>query len=277
MKKNGLPTPKTEVFNVDEGLAEVIQNIKSNFSYPLVLKPIDGVSCGGLSIVKEGAEVEKAVDKIKAISANKHFIVQELINGEAASVSLLSTGHKAVAISLNRQNVEVAAPDAISSYNGGTVPFDNPIKQEAFNVGEKVLESFSGLGGYVGVDLVLVNDKVFVLDVNPRLTTSYVGLSRVATFNVAEALVNAVLKAKLPTKPKINGFVYFSKVETPKPTVSTFEKAAKIREVISPPFPMNNNDKACSLIAGQGESLDNAWLRFEEAQKCLLNIIRRGK
>ena len=36
--------------------------------------------------------------------------------------------------------------------------------------------------------------RAFVVDVNPRLTTSYVGLRRVANFNVAEAMVNAVLK-----------------------------------------------------------------------------------
>ena len=105
-------------------------------------------------------------------------------------------------------------PEAVSSYEGGTVPFDHPLKQEAFREGEKVVEAFSGLRGYVGVDLVLAKDKSFVVDVNPRLTTSYVGLRRVASFNVAEALINAVLKRKLPTKQAFDGFVYFSKVET---------------------------------------------------------------
>ena len=277
LKKNGLATPNTVMLNVDVGLAEVKQIIRSKFSYPVVFKPVDGVSCGGLSIVKEGAQVEKAVAKIKAESAGKHFIVQEFTDGEAASVSVLCTGGKALAISLNRQNVKVAGPEAVSSYEGGTVPFNHPLKQEAFSVGEKVAESFSGLRGYVGVDLVLVKDKPFVVDVNPRLTTSYVGLCRVAAFNVAEALVNAVLKRKLPTKQEIGGFVYFSKVETRKPTVSAFEKAAQIREVVSPPFPLDDNDKACSLVAGQGESLDNSRLRFEEAKKRLLNIISGGK
>ena len=87
-----------------------------------------------------------------------------------------------------------------SSYEGGVVPFDHPLKQEAFAVAEKVVESISGLRGYVGVDLVLTQDKPFVVDVNPRLTTSYVGLRKVAGFNVAEALVNAVLNGKLPDK-----------------------------------------------------------------------------
>ncbi len=277
LKKKDLPTPNTVVFNTDEGLGEVKQTIRSKFSYPLVFKPMDGVSCGGLSIVKEDAQVEKAVAKIKAESTEKRFIVQEFIDGEAASVSVLCAGCKALAISLNRQNVKVDVPEAVSSYEGGAVPFDHPLKHEALRVAEEVVESFSGLRGYVGVDLVLTKDKPFVVDVNPRLTTSYVGLCRVATFNVAEALVNAVLKSKLPNKQEINGFVYFSKVETPKPTVSAFEKAAQIKEVVSQPFPLDDNDKACLLVAEQGDSLDNSLLRFEEAKKRLLNIISRGK
>jgi predicted ATP-grasp superfamily ATP-dependent carboligase len=277
LKKNGLPTPNTVAFNVDGGLAEVKQIISGKFNYPLVFKPMDGVNCGGLSIVKENAQIEAAVAKIKAESSGKHFIVQEFISGEAASVSVLCTGGKALAISLNKQNVKVAAPEAVSSYEGGIVPMNHPLGQEAYRMSEMVVESFPGLKGYLGVDLVLANDKPFVVDVNPRLTTSYAGLCRAANFNIAEAMVKAVLKDKLPTKKEISGFVYFSKVETPKPAISVFQKVAQIREVVSPPFPLHNNVKACSLVAGHGNSLDNARLRFEEAKKHLLTIISRGK
>jgi predicted ATP-grasp superfamily ATP-dependent carboligase len=277
LKKNGLPTPKTLVLNVTDDLAIVKRAIKSKLSYPVVFKPMDGVSCGGLSVVKEDAQVEKAIAKIKAESAEKRFIIQEFVEGEAASVSLLSARGKALAISLNKQSVKVAAPEAVSSYEGGTVPFNHPLKQEAFTVAKKVVESYPGLRGYVGVDLVLAQDKPFVVDVNPRLTTSYVGLSRVADFNVAQALVNAALKSELPAKHESHGFACFSKIETPKPTISAFQKAAQISEVVSPPFPLNDNTKACSLIAGHGDSLENARLRFEEAKKRLINIISRGK
>ena len=278
LKKNGLPTPKTLVLNVADGLAIVKRAIKSKLSYPVVFKPMDGVSCGGLSVVKEeNAQVEKAIAKIKAESAGKRFIIQEFVEGEAASVSLLSARGKALAISLNKQSVKVATPEAVSSYEGGAVPFNHPLKQEAFAVAKKVVESYPGLRGYVGVDLVLAQDKPFVVDVNPRLTTSYVGLSRVADFNVAQAVVNAVLKSELPAKHESHGFACFSKIETPKPTISAFQKAAEISEVVSPPFSLNDNTKACSLIAGHGDSLENARLRLEEAKKRTLNIISRGK
>jgi hypothetical protein len=277
LKKSGLSAPETMAFNIDSGLAEVKSAIKSKLSYPVFFKPADGVSCGGLSIVKEAAQAENAIAKIRAESAGKHFIVQEFIRGEAVSVSLLCTGSEALAISLNKQNVKLATPEAASSYEGGVVPFNHPLKHEALTMAEKVAGSSAGLRGYVGVDLVLAEDKPFVVDVNPRLTTSYVGLSRVAGFNVAEAMVSAVLKKRLPARRENKGVVYFSKVETPKPTVSAFQKAARIDGVVSPPFPLEDSLKATSLVAGCGDSLENARLRFEEAKKRLRNIINRGK
>ena len=273
LQKNGFPTPKTLVLNSSESLAQVKQAIKRELNYPVVFKPVDGVGCGGLSIIKEEAQIPKAIAKIKAESKSTRFIAQEFIMGESASVSLLSTGKKTVAISLNKQNVTLGEPDVVSSYDGGCVPFEHPKKQEAFALAEKVVESFSGLRGYVGVDLVLAQGKPFVVDFNPRLTTSYVGLRKVASFNVAEALMNAVLKGKLPTKPENRGVSCFSKMETSKPTLEAFQKAAKLGTVVSPPFPLEENTKSCSLVVGNGDTLEDARLHLEEAKKHILNII----
>ena len=277
LKKNGLPTPEIVTLTVEGTVAEVKRAIKETFSYPVIFKPINGVSCDGLRIIREDAQVEKAIDELKAKSARKCFIVQDFVSGEASSVSLLSTGCNALAISLNKQNVNIAEADAFSSYEGGVVPFDHSLKQEAFSVAEKVVRCFPGLRGYVGVDFVLAADKLFVVDVNPRLTTSYIGLSKTVNFNIAESIVNAVVKGRLPAKVEHNGFVCFSKVETPKPTLRAFQKAAQLKEVISPPFPLDDSNGSCALVAGQASSVDNARLRFEEAKKRLTNIICRGK
>jgi predicted ATP-grasp superfamily ATP-dependent carboligase len=127
------------------------------------------------------------------------------------------------------------------------------------------------LKGYVGIDFVLTEHKPFVVDVNPRLTTSYVGLRKVARFNVAEALVNAVLRGRLPAKLETEGFACFSKVETAKPTISAFQKMAKVSAVVSPPFPLN--EKSIALIIGEGVTLNDAKRHLEEAKKRLNNII----
>ena len=273
IKHRGLCAPETLIFDVCSNLVEVKLQIKNKLGYPAVFKPTDGVSCGGLSIVEEESQVQSAVAKIRAVSSQKNFIVQEFIRGEAVSVSLLCTDSKALAISLNKQKIQLTQPDASSTYEGGTVPFEHPLKSKAFRLAERTVESFPGLRGYVGVDLVLTENKSFVVDVNPRLTTSYVGLSRIGSFNVAEAMVKAVLKNTIPADRESKGWVYFSKVKTSKPSLSKFRKASQIAGVISPPFPQDDKSDAVALVAGRGESMPEAQIRFEEAKKRLLNII----
>jgi predicted ATP-grasp superfamily ATP-dependent carboligase len=277
LRKLGLPLPETITFSVADDLKEIKKAVRGNLDFPVIFKPSNGVSCCGLSVVKNEEYVAGAVDKVKKESSSKHFLVQELIKGAAASVSLLSTGNAAVPISLNRQDVTIETPEACSSYSGGLVPFDNPLQAEAFEVAEKIVKSFPNFSGYIGVDLVLTEEKAVAIEINPRLTTSYVGSRRVANFNPAQAIVNAVLKRELPTHIQSCGYTYFSKVETPNPQIDALQKTYGVNEVVSPPFPVSKNSAASALIAACGATLKDATSRFREAKKRVLNTIHRGK
>ena len=51
-----------------------------------------------------------------------------------------------------------------------------------------------------------------IMDVNPRLTTSYVGLRRTASINVGEWMVKACLTDELPASVVHSGYAIFLKV-----------------------------------------------------------------
>lgn len=277
MKKLGVLTPETMVFSVADGIAEIKRAIRGRLRFPLVFKPSNDVSCCGLSVVTNEHQVAGAVGKIKRESSSKRFLVQEFIGGVAASVSLISTGEEVLPISLNRQDVTIGAPSRCSSYRGGLVPFDQPLQHRAFAVAEKIVKSLRSLRGYVGVDLVLTEEEAVAIEVNPRLTTSYIGLRRVANFNLAEAIVNAVLKRELPTNIQTCGYSYFSKVEMPLPMIDALQKTCEINEVVSPPFPVSSNGTSCALIASHSATVEAAMARFREAKKRVLNTTSRGK
>ncbi|NIV10374.1 MAG: ATP-grasp domain-containing protein, partial [Aliifodinibius sp.] len=63
----------------------------------------------------------------------------------------------------------------------------HPLLEEALETAQRTVELLRGLRGYVGVDMVLTNDEPVVVEVNPRLTTSYIGLRKVINFNLAQA------------------------------------------------------------------------------------------
>jgi predicted ATP-grasp superfamily ATP-dependent carboligase len=86
-------------------------------------------------------------------------------------------------------------------YRGGRLPLNPELHAAAADLAGRAVEAVPGLRGYVGVDLLLLNHPPgrigLVIEINPRLTTSYVGLRRLARFNVMRAML-AVLEGKPP-------------------------------------------------------------------------------
>jgi predicted ATP-grasp superfamily ATP-dependent carboligase len=273
LQRNGYSTPKTLILETGKQTTELKAAIASQLTFPLVFKPVDGTSCNAISRVNTAQEIEAAIQKIKNQSTCPRFIIQEYVTGLAASVSLISNGKKAVAVSLNKQQVTLAGPDGESCYEGGCVPLEHPLKARALSVTEHLVEAFAGLRGYVGVDVVLADDRVYIVDVNPRLTTSYVGLHAASAFNVAQAIVDAVTQAKLPEKCAYSAVAFFSKYQTTKPTEVLFQKMAKQEAVVTPPFPLAENRIATAMVVGRGISMQDACLRLEEAKKSLHSIL----
>jgi hypothetical protein len=75
-------------------------------------------------------------------------------------------------------------------YLGGRLPLPAPLANRAIALAERAVRTVPGLLGYVGVDLVLVEkpEGDRVIEINPRLTTSYLGLRRLVRGNLASAL-----------------------------------------------------------------------------------------
>jgi predicted ATP-grasp superfamily ATP-dependent carboligase len=109
-------------------------------------------------------------------------------------VSLLADGRRAVPLVVNEQRV--TAGTALV-YRGGSTPFDHPLAAAAAEAATRTCEAIPGLRGYVGVDLILADSGPVVLEVNPRLTTAYVGVRAVLDENVA-ALALAACHGTLP-------------------------------------------------------------------------------
>ncbi len=92
-------------------------------------------------------------------------------------------------------------------YRGSRVPFDHRAKKRALELACSAVNLIPGLGGYVGVDLVLGEDLVQLIEINPRLTTSYIGLRQVAQLNLAQVIWNASRNSALPDHVPLAGQV----------------------------------------------------------------------
>lgn len=174
-------------------------------SHKMVIKPADGVACQGVKLLNSFEDFKEELNSVK--TTLNHVLLQDYIEGQACSVSLISNGIKAVPISLNLQKIKF--DEFGFEYGGGQVPWDHPLKDEAMQVAKKAVESIEGLKGYVGVDLILA-DKVYLLEINSRLTTPYVALRNITDFNLGFAIINSIY-GNLPEEFSLSGCMEFQK------------------------------------------------------------------
>ncbi|MEM3383517.1 MAG: ATP-grasp domain-containing protein [Nitrososphaerales archaeon] len=270
LKENGLSIPKTYKVKIDEEI-EKIQKIVRNISFPLIVKPVEGIGCYGLSVVKSFSQLPIAINKIKEEVKTNACIIQEFVKGIHASVSLISNGKEAIPLTLNLQIINLNTPDKASSYLGGIVPFDHELKDRAFHTAKRAVELFNGLKGYIGVDLILSESGPQLIEINPRLTVSYIGLKQVSNLNLAHAMIKACLKNELPEVFSHHGYSIFLKEPLKKLNENMLEKIYSIKEVITPPFPLNNENYA--LIATKGKNIKEAKIIFKRVKRKIQRML----
>src|SRR5262249_7066112 len=147
----------------------------------------------------------RAVTRARS-STRGPILLQQYIAGTAASVSLLADGVRAVPLALNAQTIGSSPPFA---YRGGVTPFDHPLASRAIASARAVGRALPSLRGFVGVDLILTDSAAVVIEVNPRLTTAYLGVRAALDGNVA-ALALAACGGCLPPAPRVVRRVRFS-------------------------------------------------------------------
>lgn len=154
-----------------------------------VVKPGRGAGGAGTTRVEDGDAAEAAWSRAAAVEPDLPPLVQPFLEGFPASALLLVDGAGGVRpLAFSRQRVRFA-PGA--RYEGGHTPFRHPDARRALHVAADAVRASGGLRGLVGVDLVMARDGPVVVEINPRLTTSYLGLRR----HVGAAAAAAALRA----------------------------------------------------------------------------------
>jgi probable H4MPT-linked C1 transfer pathway protein len=158
----GVATPETLRVVPADGLPDP-------FPYPAVLKPIDGAgSCDTYLIPGPGSLPPGAL-------ALGEAILQPYLPGVSLSASVLvGDDGRDVLLGIGNQLIQLMYSSFY--YYGGIVPS----LDESFEDLRPALAAVPGLRGWVGIDYVREGPRgrAVVLDINPRPTTSVVGLRR---------------------------------------------------------------------------------------------------
>jgi tyramine---L-glutamate ligase len=158
---------------------------------------------------REAARRRRVAENVSSGSAEcESRIVQEYVSGFAASVAFLCGPRTFVPLIPCAQYLST---DGRFQYLGGRLPIARNLAERAIRIATAAIRCVPGLAGYVGVDVVLGDDgRDWAIEINPRLTTSYVGLRALAKFNIAEAMLAVVRGESLPTLEWREGVIAFT-------------------------------------------------------------------
>ena len=84
----------------------------------------------------------------------------------------------------------ISKDDGFTFHGGRSLLHKPELCQRAHELARAAIECLPNSTGYLGVDLVLGHKDDTVIEINPRITTSYIGLRAMAKSNLAEAMVS---------------------------------------------------------------------------------------
>jgi predicted ATP-grasp superfamily ATP-dependent carboligase len=157
-----------------------------------VVKPIDGAGCEATYIMDNAQSLHGwfASDEHR-----KHtHIIQPYTVGVPASISVLGLKDQAIVLSCNLQSI--AVKDGQFSYKGGVVNGAVEYWELLSDLANQIHAAIPGLIGYFGIDVILTSTPgqgLAVLEINPRLTTSYVHLHEATGCNPAHLVMQTLL------------------------------------------------------------------------------------
>jgi len=157
--------------------------------FPLVWKPRHGAGSTATFLLRSAVDLPRAELGHAQELPHGEMILQEYVPGRGASVAFLCGPRGNVPLLPTFQWLDEF------KYRGGELPIPAELAERAIHLGLRALNCVPGLVGYVGVDQVLGDSADgsgdFAIEINPRLTTSYVGLRALAEFNLAEMIVRS--------------------------------------------------------------------------------------
>jgi predicted ATP-grasp superfamily ATP-dependent carboligase len=142
-----------------------------------IVKPIDGVGCNDSYLIWDASNFEQVVERLRG---EGKYIIQPHLYGEKTSLSCLFKNGRAWLLAVNLQQFEIVN----NQYQLSAIRVNHRFDLSAYQgLICAVAEAVPGLWGYAGIDLIETSTQTLVLEINPRLTTSFAGLNAALGIN----------------------------------------------------------------------------------------------
>ena len=164
--------------------------LNESFNHGYVIKPIDGAGCEDTIYFVDASALQSWLRESKQSIELDRLIVQPYQPGIPASISMLCKDGAAWVLSCNQQLIEMHVLNGPIQYKGCLVN-GLSLQHDTFTkLAQLIAAAIRDLNGYVGVDVIINDEHIYVVEINPRVTTSYIGLHESLKCNPAKLMLD---------------------------------------------------------------------------------------
>ncbi len=149
----------------------------STLAFPIVVKPsmLAGSEC--VYLITNLDELKNTVSMAIKCDPSNSVVIQKYINGVPSSISAVLDRGRIVFYSVNIQLI--AIDNNRFKYIGNILPIRNKdVIDYAYRLLTHFTSCFPDYVGYIGFDTIITKNGLTIVEVNPRITTSFIAISQ---------------------------------------------------------------------------------------------------
>ena len=150
-----------------------------NRSDKYILKDRLGAGCSYVRLTKKN-ELEEYY--------SENMIVQPFIDGDHCSLSVFFSNSNFRLLTINKQNI--GTTNCMLRLKSLIINVNQNLYLDILPIISNIKKSLPGLFGFVGIDFLLRGREIYIVEINPRLTTSFSGLYETIGCNMIDLLIN---------------------------------------------------------------------------------------
>ena len=232
LEKLDIPQPEGMTATTVEGALEIAHKI----SYPVLVRPSYVLGGRAMEIVHDDEELKKYMaTAVKEISHDSPILVDRYVLGKECEIDAIADG-KEVYIPGVMEHIERAgihSGDSISVYPTQTL--SQKVKDTIIDYATRIGKGFEFVGLYNIQFIVDKNDKVYVLEVNPRSSRTVPFLSKITGVPMCTVATKAVLGQSIAEQGLTPGYHTEDKSRVyVKAPVFSFAKLRSVDTVLGP-------------------------------------------
>jgi carbamoyl-phosphate synthase large subunit len=220
--------PGTTVTSVDEAVGAA-----ASLGYPVLVRPSYVLGGRAMEIVYSDAELLSYMEQAVKINPEHPVLIDRYMLGMEAEVDAICDGETVLipGIMEHIERAGVHSGDSIAVYPPQSMSDD--VKRQIVEITEKIARELHVVG-LVNIQFVIYQEKVYVIEVNPRSSRTVPFMSKVTDIPMAQLATQAILGRKLSELGYQSGLWPESDYVSVKVPVFSFAKLRRVDTSLGP-------------------------------------------